>query len=68
MSTETKELKYTATPGKGEVSVLYAQPSGATSAYLLGHGAGTNMRHSFIQELSDALNDGRSYSSSVCRN
>ena len=53
---ETKELKFTATVEKGEVSALLADPGDAKALLVLGHGSGTNMRHSFMQELSDALN------------
>ena len=56
MSVETKELKFTATEEKGEVSAILAQPAGAKALLVLGHGSGTNMRHGFMQELSDALN------------
>lgn len=51
-----KELKFVATEEKGEVSALLAKPGGAKALLVLGHGAGTNMRHDFMQGLSDALN------------
>ena len=57
MAVEAEELKFLATEEKGEVSALIARPPGAEAMLVLGHGAGTNMRHSFIQDLSDALND-----------
>ena len=57
MSVEAKELKFLATEEKGEVSALYARPASSKALLVLGHGAGTNMRHSFMQDLSDALND-----------
>ena len=50
-------LKFIATREKGEVSALYARPHGATAVLVLGHGSGTNMRHQFMQDLSDALNE-----------
>ena len=50
-------LKFIATPEKGEVSALYARPRGAKALLVLGHGSGTNMRHRFMQDLSDALNE-----------
>ncbi len=56
MAVKAKELKFLATEEKGEVSALYARPSGVDALLVLGHGAGTNMRHSFMQDLSDALN------------
>lgn len=57
MAVEPRELKFIATEEKGEVSALYARPRGARALLVLGHGSGTNMRHLFMQELSDALND-----------
>ena len=57
MSAATRELKFTATVEKGEVSAILAVPSDARVLLVLGHGAGTDMRHRFMQELSDALND-----------
>ncbi len=57
MAVEAEELRFLATEEKGEVSALFALPHGAEALLVLGHGAGTNMRHSFMQDLSDALND-----------
>ena len=57
MPVETIDLKFLATEEKGEVSALIARPGGAEAMLVLGHGAGTNMRHAFMQGLSDALND-----------
>ena len=57
MAVEPVALKFLATEEKGEVSALYVRPGGAVALLVLGHGAGTNMRHPFIQNLSDALND-----------
>ena len=57
MSVATSELKFTATVEKGEVSAIFALPSDARALLVLGHGAGTDMRHRFMQELSDALNE-----------
>ena len=57
MPVEPVALKFLATEEKGEVSALIARPSGAEALLVLGHGAGTNMRHPFIQDLSDALNE-----------
>ena len=57
MAIEAKPLTFEATPEKGEVSALYARPRGAKALLVLGHGAGTYMRHAFMQELSDALNN-----------
>ena len=57
MPIEPEALKFLATEEKGEVSALIARPSDANAMLVLGHGAGTNMRHAFMQDLSDALND-----------
>ena len=57
VAVEPVGLKFLATEEKGEVSALYARPRGAKALLVLGHGAGTNMRHQFMQELSDALNN-----------
>ena len=57
MPVEIVDVKFLATEEKGEVSALIARPSGADALLALGHGAGTNMRHPFIQDLSGALND-----------
>ena len=57
MPVEAEELEFLATEEKGEVSALIARPGGAEAMLVLGHGAGTNMRHAFMQGLSDALND-----------
>lgn len=65
MAVVTKDLKFTATEEKGEVSAILAIPGGpggpggplgAKALLVLGHGSGTNMRHGFMQELSDAMN------------
>ncbi len=52
---EVKELKFTAHEQKGEVSALYLRPREAEALLVLGHGAGTNMRHTFMEELAQAL-------------
>ena len=57
MPVETVDLKFLATEEKGEVSALIARPDGAKALLVLGHGAGTNLRHAFMQDLSEALND-----------
>ena len=55
MATETKELKFTATPEKGDVSALLVRPAGASHLLVLGHGASTNMRHATLQTIADRL-------------
>ena len=57
MSVDTRELKFIATEEKGEVSAILASPGNARALLVLGHGSGTNMRHRFMEELSEALND-----------
>ena len=56
MTITLKELKFVATEEKGDVSALYAEPELAKALLVLGHGAGTHMRHPFMQDLSNALN------------
>jgi predicted alpha/beta-hydrolase family hydrolase len=50
-----KELKFRATPDKGEVSAILLKPAGATHLLVLGHGASTNMRHAIMQRIAEAL-------------
>lgn len=50
-----KELKFVATPDKGEVSALLLKPPDATHLLVLGHGASTNMRHATMQSIAEAL-------------
>src|SRR5262245_207084 len=57
MPPETKELKFLATPEKGEVSALLVRPADATHLLVLGHGASTNMRHATLQTIADRLAD-----------
>lgn len=49
------EIKFLATPAKGEVSAIGMRPDGATHLLVLGHGASTNMRHATMQSIADAL-------------
>jgi uncharacterized protein len=49
------ELKFLATPDKGEVSALLLRPEGATHLLVLGHGASSNMRTPLLQAIADAL-------------
>ena len=50
-----KELKFVATPEKGEVSALLVRPENATHLLVLGHGASTNMRHATLQTIADRM-------------
>jgi predicted alpha/beta-hydrolase family hydrolase len=52
-----KELKFTATLEKGEVSALLIHPAGASHLLVLGHGASTTMRHATLQAIAVALAD-----------
>ena len=57
MSYETIESKFIATPEKGEVSSILIRPDDAKWLLVLGHGAGTNMRHSTLQTIAERLAD-----------
>jgi predicted alpha/beta-hydrolase family hydrolase len=50
-----KELKFVATPDKGEVSALLIRPAGASHVLVLGHGASTNMRHANLQNIAERM-------------
>src|SRR5437764_12284385 len=50
-----REKKFLATPEKGEVSALLLRPEGATHLLVLGHGAGTTMRHATLQAIAERL-------------
>src|SRR5262245_3288946 len=49
--TSAAELKFLATPEKGEVSALLLRPDNAGHLLVLGHGASTNMRHATLQTI-----------------
>lgn len=49
------ELKFLATPEKGEVSALLTRPEDATHVLVLGHGASTTMRHKTLQTIAENL-------------
>jgi predicted alpha/beta-hydrolase family hydrolase len=51
------ELKFLATPEKGEVSALLVRPAHATHLLVLGHGASTTMRHATLKSVAEALAD-----------
>jgi predicted alpha/beta-hydrolase family hydrolase len=57
MGSQARELKFLATPEKGEVSGLLVRPVKATHLLVLGHGASTNMRHATLQSIADRLAD-----------
>ncbi len=49
------ELKFIATPEKGEVSALLMRAEGATHLLVLGHGASSNMRNPLLQTIAENL-------------
>lgn len=51
------DLKFLATPDKGEVSALFLRPDEATHLLVLGHGAGSNMRSPMLANIAEALAD-----------
>jgi predicted alpha/beta-hydrolase family hydrolase len=57
MAPKVKELKFVATPEKGEVSALLIRPEDAGHLLVLGHGASTNMRHATLQTIAERLAD-----------
>src|SRR5262247_1510857 len=54
---QAKEMKFLATPEKGEVSALLIHPRDASILLVLGHGASTNMRHATLQTIAERLAD-----------
>ena len=52
---EPVELKFDATPEKGEVSALFMRPAGATCLLVLGHGASSNMRTPLVSSIAAAM-------------
>jgi predicted alpha/beta-hydrolase family hydrolase len=57
MPQKAKEMKFVATPEKGEVSALLMQPGDASRLLVLGHGASTNMRHATLQTIAERMAD-----------
>jgi len=57
MAEKAKELKFLATPEKGEVSALLLRPADANYLLVLGHGASTNMRHTTLQTIAERMAD-----------
>src|SRR6185295_10197399 len=43
--------------GDSETSALLTRPDGARACYVLGHGAGVGMTHTFMQSVADGLSD-----------
>lgn len=55
MPHDANELKFLATPEKGEVSALLVRPRAASHLLVLGHGASTNMRHATLATIAERL-------------
>lgn len=52
---EIRELRLRATESRGDVSALLRRPRDARGCLVLAHGAGADMRHAFMEALSDVL-------------
>ena len=59
MAYEPKELKFVATPEKGEVSALLIRPADASHLLVLGHGASSNMRTPLLATIAEHLANAR---------
>jgi predicted alpha/beta-hydrolase family hydrolase len=57
MAHKAKEIKFLATPEKGEVSALLLRPADTNHLLVLAHGASTNMRHATLQTIAERLAD-----------
>jgi uncharacterized protein len=57
MAHEATELKFLATPEKGQVSALLMRPGDASHLLVVGHGASTNMRHATLQTIAERMAD-----------
>lgn len=55
MTYQQKEIKFLATPEKGEVSALLFRPADATHVLVLGHGASSNMRTLMLTTIAENL-------------
>src|SRR5262249_54980650 len=54
---DAKEMKFLATPQKGEVSALLVRPANVGHLIVLGHGASTNMRHATLETIAQRMAD-----------
>ncbi|HEV7699603.1 MAG TPA: alpha/beta family hydrolase [Pyrinomonadaceae bacterium] len=59
MPYQEEDMKFIATPDKGDVSALLMRPDKATHLLVLGHGAGADMRSSSMQKIAEALAEQR---------
>ena len=57
MNPTLDELKFAASPEKGDVSAMLYRPEGSTHLLVLGHGASSNMRTPMMQAIAEALAD-----------
>ena len=57
MGHDPREMKFLATPEKGEVSALLVRPQNASHLLVLGHGASTDMRHATLQTIAERMAD-----------
>jgi predicted alpha/beta-hydrolase family hydrolase len=57
MGHDVRELKFLATPEKGEVSALLVRPGDASHLLVLGHGASTDMRHATLRAIAERMAD-----------
>jgi len=55
---EDREIKFLATPEKGEVSAILMRPDRAAHLLVLGHGAGADMRSAAMQNIAEHLAEG----------
>lgn len=51
----TQDLRLHVGEDVGDVSAILLRPDGAWGGYVLGHGAGAGMRHSFMEAIAQAL-------------
>jgi predicted alpha/beta-hydrolase family hydrolase len=55
MAHKATEMKFLATPERGEVSALLIRPAEASHLLVVGHGASTNMRHATLQTIAERM-------------
>jgi predicted alpha/beta-hydrolase family hydrolase len=57
MDHQATEMRFLATPEKGEVSALLLRPADARHLLVLGHGASTDMRHATLRTIAERMAD-----------
>lgn len=55
MTIDAKDVRFLATPDKGDVSAILMRPEKATHLLVLGHGASSNMRTPMLQTIAERL-------------